>query len=81
MTSPTEASVGRTVVSRCLMISCSSEEPRLSWLQSIGAFRQRVNFSLATERFPAFKEALPQACHTPVGSRPLLVDTYQSENQ
>lgn len=67
--------VGLTVVSRCLTTSCSNKGPRFSWLRSTGALRQRQNFSLAPERFPAFSEAMPHACHTPLGSRPLLVDT------
>lgn len=74
----TVARVGRTVNSRCWTISWSSKGPRLSWLRSTRGFRQRANFSRAPDRLPAFKEAMPHACHTPPGSRPLLVDTYQS---
>lgn len=75
---PTVARVGCMWVSRCWTTSCSSKGPRLSWFRSTGGFRQRANFSLAPERFPAMRDAIPHACHTPLGSRPLLVDTLHS---
>lgn len=76
---PTEVLVGWTRVSRCWTTSCSRTGPRLSWFRSSGAFRQRENFSLAPVRFPALRDAIPQACHTPLGSRPLLVDTSEPD--
>lgn len=69
--------VGMSLIvnSMCWMISCSSRDPRFSWFLSTGAFRQRANFSRAALRHPAFRSAMPHACHTPLGSRPVLVDT------
>lgn len=77
---PTGARPGETWVSRCCTTSCSSGGPRLSWFRSTGGLRQRATFSRAMDRFPARSEAVPQACHTPLGSRPLLVDTCWGED-
>lgn len=71
----TAMSIGFTVDSRYCITSWTSLEPWFSWFRSIGGFKHRLNFSLAELKFPALRQAMPQACHAPPGSNPDFVET------
>jgi len=71
----TAMSTGFTVDSRYCNTSWTSLDPWFSWFRSTGGFKHRLNFSLAELRFPALRQAMPQACHAPLGSKPDFVET------
>lgn len=71
---------GFTVDSRYCITSWTSLEPWFSWFRSMGGFKHRLNFSLAKAKFPALRQAMPQACHAPPGSNPDFVETWIQNN-